>query len=365
MPPPGVGSIFVSPTPVDFGNVITGSSHDLTFDIENDGDLGVTVDNITVDNGEFTFVGLVLPFTFQPADVVTVTLRYHPLSAGADTAVINIFHSGINTPYTISALGNAVNTGGLLGVDPSAWQFPDTKFGSNSAEKLFRVTNNGDANVTLNSAAVTTGFTLSTDPTPVTLTPGQHADIGVKFSPAASIFYYAANALAITNTGTESPFNVPLSGLGVPLISAFTVTGLVEKMLVGITDTAGVSSVNSMNPLIACEENCAADKQFDFWFPEADFPIRGYEKATFRIEIYYEDLGDFTIAAQLTSKRGIPSNQTLAITGVGDSQTKTAIFDLKMTDEIQRLVLSVSSGIASIVLILWSIQPGAEVVKNT
>jgi len=284
------------------------------------------------------------------------------------TANITIDSNSINNPVVKVATGTGIGAGGAVQVTPNPFTFPDTEAGLLSAEVTFTIKNAGTALMNVTVITPPAGFTVTVDPTPVAIAVGATAVFKAKFSPATAI-YYTGN-IALTNDTTVNPFNVAVAGLGIPLSPVFTVSGE-EKVVIGLADfTTGDASVKLVNTVAACEEIATITKQFDFWFPEADFPIRGYDKSVLRLEIYYEDLGDFTLVASLTGKRYQsplvpPFMQTLVVAGTSDQKTKQAIFDIEYTDEIQNLTLSCTAGKCSIVLILFSLEPGAEMVKDS
>lgn len=509
-------------TTLDFGTIIAGSTADVVVAMQNSGDEDVSIaDLASISGARYTIsVQIPIPITLHPGGSTTLTIRYSPTVATTDTGTLSIFSNAINTPTTLPIMGKAIAAGGALQADPNGYQFPDTLITTLSAEKLFVIKNTGSANVTLNNPIVAAiGWTVTTDPTPVTIGAGGSATVGIKFAPTISQFYYSASGISISNTSGVNPFLVPLSGLGIPIISAYDVSpSPVSPVLIAFTDILGHTLLKQVTPTtptniigpeiqgqvfkttnlgtpglsktvcflgikyealgtctffiqvldrggnafqsqlttkgltdgttqqlftgnlpalgeivtliitlsasagplsivdiffvyddmrprigsaalptnltpaysitgvgkaclvgfgdsslkqtasgVACEVNSTGTKILDYWFPQADFPIRGYEKTTYRLEVYYEDLGNFTLELEMKNglQRGMDSSQTLPIIGLNDGLTKYAIFDLNVTGELQQMVLTRTSGICSIVLLIISIQPGSEVTKNT
>ncbi len=92
----GTGSLSAAPASIGFGNVAVGSSLTRTATLTASGDSTV-VSSVTTTNPEFTVSGVTLPFTLEPGQTTSFTVKFTPQSSGATSASLSFVSSGLGT----------------------------------------------------------------------------------------------------------------------------------------------------------------------------------------------------------------------------------------------------------------------------
>lgn len=145
-----------------------------------------------------------------------------PATASSATFTANVASVTAAQSVTLTATaGNASKTVSLklgtasaaLSVDSTSIAFGSTSLNTPTSQSL-KLTAAGSANVTVKSAAITgTGFTVSGQTFPLTLTPGQSASLELQFDPTSA--GAATGQLTITSDSQSNPTTVvALSGTG-------------------------------------------------------------------------------------------------------------------------------------------------------
>ncbi|RMD96954.1 MAG: choice-of-anchor D domain-containing protein, partial [Calditrichaeota bacterium] len=141
-PPPSEPVIRVSPTSLDFGQVVVGQTSDLTFDVFNDGTVDLVVDSITSSNATFSVVDpTVFPFTVTPGTTpVTVTVRFSPTAVQVESGDLSIFSNDPNNnPLLVPVTGEGINqpTGAAFRINAGGSDFTDSNGDLFVADKAF------------------------------------------------------------------------------------------------------------------------------------------------------------------------------------------------------------------------------------
>ena len=89
-PPTPEADISLSATSLDFDQVLVGETADLVVTVSNDGDLDLTVSDMTVANGVFTIESPAAPFTLSTGQSQDVTIRFSPAVTGEETGSLDI-----------------------------------------------------------------------------------------------------------------------------------------------------------------------------------------------------------------------------------------------------------------------------------
>ena len=240
----------------DFTNistdVIQGSSHNLTVNLNTDGNYTVKAkawidwnqDGDFLDSGEEYDLGsatnvadgattlsplsITIPNTATLGNTrMRVSAKYNayptPCETGFDGEVedytINVLSS---TPAPdINVLGNTLTivNGDTTPSTADGTNFGDIGVGSNTTH-TFTIKNIGTANLNIGSnVTLTTGtvFTVTTQPTTTLLTPGESTSFIIQFAPTAIASY--SDTVTITSDDTnKNPFTFSISGNGVSLL---------------------------------------------------------------------------------------------------------------------------------------------------
>jgi Abnormal spindle-like microcephaly-assoc'd, ASPM-SPD-2-Hydin len=183
--PAGTASIEAIPPSVNFGGVTVGSTDSQTMRVSNTGTADLTITKISASGTGFSESGLSVPTTLAPGKDATFTASFRPTASGNQTGSISILSSAGASPLVIdlSASGNSTNL--HLTANATSLNFGTTAVGVTTSKSV-KLTNSGNADVTISSVSVTgTGFSVSGG-SDTTLTPNQSVTVAVSFDPRAA-----------------------------------------------------------------------------------------------------------------------------------------------------------------------------------
>jgi hypothetical protein len=98
------GQLAVTPTTVNFGNVVVGVTQNQSGTLTASG-AGVTISSVSSTNSEFTLSGLSLPITLNAGQSANFTLTFAPQASGAASATITFASNATNPPVATSVSG--------------------------------------------------------------------------------------------------------------------------------------------------------------------------------------------------------------------------------------------------------------------
>jgi len=98
------GQLVVTPTALDFGSIVVGTSTSLTGTLSATGS-SVTVSSATSNSSEFTLSGLSFPVTLAAGQSASFTFTFRPQASGTDTASISFISNASNSPTVESLTG--------------------------------------------------------------------------------------------------------------------------------------------------------------------------------------------------------------------------------------------------------------------
>jgi Abnormal spindle-like microcephaly-assoc'd, ASPM-SPD-2-Hydin len=223
----------LSPSSVNFGDVIMGRQKTQTITASNTGTGEVTISQASSTGSGFRLSGPSLPVTLAAGQSAKFSVTFAPAAAGAATGSVSIVSSAANSPATVPLSGAAESL--LLSVTPASLNFRVVGVGSKTTLPLL-LTNTGTGNVNVALASVTgSGFSLSGPSLPVTLAAGQSAKFSVTFAPAG--VEAATGSVSIVSDATNSPATVSLTGTAdslllspAPASLSFGVVGVGSKV---------------------------------------------------------------------------------------------------------------------------------------
>ncbi len=210
--------ITVSTYIINFDSVIVGNSGDTTLAtlIKNTGTakLDVTGMNISGNNSaEFSIIGAFSPFSLQPNETKSVSLRFSPASGGNKTALLNFTsNSNRDTSVILSGFGGVV----IATVSKPIVNF-DTTNTNNPIQSTFALKNTGNVDIEILQMDITgTGasfFNVESPAAPFTIESGGSQDINVSFNPVSAGLATAQMNIYIRNMSDSIP--VMLNGIAV------------------------------------------------------------------------------------------------------------------------------------------------------
>jgi hypothetical protein len=211
-PPP---QLTISPTSVNFHNVVTGTSNSQPIRLTNGGSGSLTITQANVTGAGFSTTGLTLPKTVAAGGNTTFNLVFAPTTAGSRSGSVSLVSNAPNSPQAIPLTGTGTTSTSLLGASPSSLSFGNVNVGSNSALTT-TLTNSGNSTITISSVTVTgAGFSGTGVTSGLMLTPNQTAVLTVTFAPTTA--GTVNGTVSIASNATGSPTTVSLTGIGFSL----------------------------------------------------------------------------------------------------------------------------------------------------
>jgi 6-phosphogluconolactonase (cycloisomerase 2 family) len=176
----------------------------------------------------------------------TVSVTFTPSTLLAETATLNITDSATNSPQTVALTGTGMQQ---VTLSAATLAFGNEGIGSPSAVKSVTVTNNNGAAITVSSPAIS--GTNATDFAPSATTCGAsiaaHASctVSVTFTPSTLLAETAT--LTITDSATNSPQTVALTGTGVQQVTLSAATLAFGNQAISTTSTAKSITITNNN----------------------------------------------------------------------------------------------------------------------
>jgi len=99
------GQLVMTPTTLDFGSIVVGTSTSLTGTLSATGS-SVTVSSATSNSSEFTLSGLSFPVTLAAGQSASFSFTFRPQASGLDTASISFISNASNSPTVASMTGS-------------------------------------------------------------------------------------------------------------------------------------------------------------------------------------------------------------------------------------------------------------------
>ena len=221
--------IDVQPNTLSFNNVNTGSSADLSLTVRNTGTASLSVINITSNSARFT-VTTATNFSVAPNGQQTVTVRFSPTTAGAQTGTLTISSNDPAHPSVTVSLNGTGITPSIPDIDvqPTSLDFGSVNVGA-TTDRTLTVRNTGNAalNVT-NITSSNARFSIMTATNFTVAANGQQV-VTVRFSPNATGTQTSTLTIA-SNDPDESSVTIQLRGDG---------TQVSANRIVRIVNTSG------------------------------------------------------------------------------------------------------------------------------
>jgi hypothetical protein len=201
--PASSADLGLSSSTLSFGNVVVGSSNTLTVTATNSGTASVTITGAEASASEFSLSAPSLPLTVSAGQSATLSVVFTPSAAVNVTGTISISSNASEGTLTVSLSGTGIAPGQLV-ANPSSMNFGAVLLGGTQTKSAV-LTNAGGANVTISQATVSgADFQLSGLSLPLTLNPGQSADVAVTFNPQSGGVQIGTISLTVSLSGSAS-----------------------------------------------------------------------------------------------------------------------------------------------------------------
>ena len=216
--------ISLSPSPLNFGNVVRNGTDNQTVTIDNSGNLPLTVSALALSGAQANQFGIVAapgtPFDVPAGSSQDITVRCTPTTNGAKSATFTVTSNA--TSGTGTDTFNCTGVDPQIAVDTTTLAFPDTNVGASSSLG-FTVSNGAAANSSVLTYYFTEGgsnpgdFAVTANncslASPCTLVPGNSRLHTVTFSPL-DLASRSATLTVVHDDQDLSDITIALSGTG-------------------------------------------------------------------------------------------------------------------------------------------------------
>jgi hypothetical protein len=217
-----VPGITISPSSLPFPSTVVGtSSTPVSLSINNSGNAPLNISLVTA-TGDFTSVnGCVGPIA--PTASCSITVTFTPTAAGPRSGTLTITSDALGSPHTVPLSGTGVVLTPGVAINPPSLVFPSQNVGTPSAAQTVSITNTGTGPLHI-SSVTTSGDFSNTASCPATINPGptNACVFTVTFTP--TIAGPRTGTLTVTSDAVGSPHSVALSGTGIALAPAVSLT---------------------------------------------------------------------------------------------------------------------------------------------
>jgi hypothetical protein len=104
------GTLSLSPSSLNFGNVIVQTTSALPPFVQNTGTASVTISSSKVSGTGFSVSGLALPMILSPGQSTSFSVNFSPTTTGSVTGQVTLTSNASNSPSTLSLAGWGVNS---------------------------------------------------------------------------------------------------------------------------------------------------------------------------------------------------------------------------------------------------------------
>lgn len=200
----GTRAMSLTPSAANFGNVTVKTDATQTIKISNTGSSELKIFEASVTGAGFSLSGLTAPTKLAAGSSMNFNVAFKPMETGAGTGIVSIKTNVSESPATVNLSGTGVDQSVKLTASATNLDFGNVP-ASNSESKDVKVTNSGNANVTITGVTASgAGFSVSGGSN-VTLAPNQSETVTVSFNPKSK------GSLAGTLTVSSNAPNVEIS----------------------------------------------------------------------------------------------------------------------------------------------------------
>ncbi|MGB9663719.1 MAG: choice-of-anchor D domain-containing protein [Ignavibacteria bacterium] len=209
----GTPSINVPTKFYDFGNVVLGTSGQVTTTVYNNGSANLIIDSVRFFYSSRFITNLNTPAIIQPNGSLNFQISFSPIVYGPDSAHLYIYHNDISRPaQVIRLVGNGIYGQGVINV-PSSYNFGTKRVGSTNFWWM-KIENQSSQPINIFSwSASIPDFYLEPDVFPLTLAANSSRYVRVWFNPKSSGLI--TDTLKILNNSSNAPeAKIFVSGTG-------------------------------------------------------------------------------------------------------------------------------------------------------
>ena len=201
------------PCKANFGRVQIGNSIQRSIQLNNVGTRSLKILAISIQGKGFSLGKFPVPVNLGAGKSISLAATFKPKVAGKSTGTITVSTNGKNAKLLIDLSGvGFTQSQAHLSVTPNSLNFGNVNVGS-SASLAMTLSVTG-ATVTVSTIqSDNSEFTLPGLNLPLTVGVGQNVPVTVKFKP--SISGTSSGTLTLVSNADNSPFSVPVTGVGI------------------------------------------------------------------------------------------------------------------------------------------------------
>ena len=201
--------IVVDPMQINFGTLLPGESAQQPLTLTNQGNAGLQVGALLIEDTAFTLLGIVAPFELPAGESIQAWVQYTAENA-SDSSTMTVISSDPDTPeLSIPLMGG--NQGPVLQIEPPDFTFEEQMLDCTS-EATFALKNVGTDTLELSTIEIADGFVLAEGPERSELEPGQQVGLVVSFTPGEEKLY--EGALSVDSNDPAGTREAGLLGVG-------------------------------------------------------------------------------------------------------------------------------------------------------
>jgi len=243
--PSGAATVTATPTNLSFpSTVVDQTSPTQMITVKNTGSTATTIAITASTNFGQTNSCPVAPATLASGATCTITATFAPTAAGNLTGNIAVTDSASNSPQLVALSGTATPAPTTVTTSPTSLTFGTVTVGMNSTSQFFTVQNTGTASTAIAIAASANYSQINNCGTLLQI--GTSCTVTVTFTPTAN--GSLPGTISITDSATNSPQMVTLSGVGAGTTTTVTATPATEtfaSQAVGTTSAGKTVTVKN------------------------------------------------------------------------------------------------------------------------
>lgn len=214
------GTLIFTPSSLNFGTVVVGSSKTLAVAIANTGTTAVTFSSESLVANHYVVSGF-LPLSLAAGKTVAISIRFTPEAAGSTGGYIRFESNASNSQVEYQLTGIGATSGGYLTATPSTGNLGSVPVGTTDSQ-VIQLKNTGSAALSISSTTLSGSaeFKHCTLAYPLQLAAGQTANCTILFT--ASSTGGVSGSLAFSSNATNKTLIVPLTGQGIAATRTLT-----------------------------------------------------------------------------------------------------------------------------------------------
>ena len=200
----------LSPSSLTFGSFPPGTtSAAQQVTLTNSGNAGLNISSITA-SGDFAETNNCGTSLAAGANC-TISVTFTPTAGGTRTGTLSVADDAAGSPQIVSLSGTGLAPAPSVAVSPTSLNFPAQLTGSTSASQQIKLSNTGNAALSISGITAGGDFTQSNN-CGSSLAANTNCSISVSFKPSAG--GSRSGTLSIADNAAQSPQTVNLSGTG-------------------------------------------------------------------------------------------------------------------------------------------------------